>query len=298
MRRLTDNDRRWGPFTWGPCGPSWRPLRLVFSTGGGDDECKAFNSLTAYAFGWVMRLRLPTLMQPFRIKHIARTWDAATVARMGRNWYYETFPREYGFSLNEGFLQIFLGPQTHDSTTTKSWCKHLPWTQWRHVRHSFYGLDGAHFWTEPERASRWQGGEWEEMDRQRSACPQAHFAFTDYDGEQNAVSTRIEEMEWRFGTGWFKWLSLFRKPKIHRTLNLEFFKEVGPEKGSWEGGTLGHGIDMLPGEDHEGAFRRYCEQDHRSKYRSFRITFVGPCEKPVKPARPEPSQDTEAKAAA
>lgn len=295
MGRLTDNDRRWGPFTWGPCDPSWRPLRLVFSTGGGDDEGKAFNSLTAYAFGWVVRLRLPTLMQPWRQWVPTGHYKWAKSPDAG---YWDVHAREYGFSLSDGFLQIFLGPQTHDSTTTKSWCTHLPWTQWRHVRHSFYGLDGDHFWTEPERASRWQGGEWEEMDRQRSACPQAHFAFTDYDGEQNVVSTRIEEMEWRFGTGWFKWLSLFRKPKIRRSLDLEFFSEVGPEKGSWKGGTLGHGIDMLPGEDHEGAFRRYCEQDHRSKYRSFRITFVGPCDKPVKPARPEPAQDAETTAEA
>jgi hypothetical protein len=32
---------------------------------------------------------------------------------------------------------------------------------------------------------------------------------------------------------------------------------------------------MLPGELHEAAFRRYCEQEHHSKYQRFKISFVG-----------------------
>lgn len=273
MTRLTDNDSRFGPLTWGRCGPSWRPLRLVFSTGGGEDDDPS-NNLTAYAFGLVVRLRLPTLMQPHRIKHIARTWDAATVARMGRNWYYETFPREYGFSLNEGFLQVFLGPQTHDSETTKSWSKHLPWTQWRHVRHSFYDASGEHFWTEPERSGRWKAGELEEMDRQRSACPTVAFTITDYDGDVIQASTRIEEREWHFGEGWFKWMSLFRRPMVRRSLDIHFSAEVGTQKGSWKGGLIGTSIEMLPGELHADAFRRYCEQEHRDKGGKYRVTLT------------------------
>jgi hypothetical protein len=33
MSRLTDNDRHFGPMTWGRCG-GWKPLRLVLSSGG------------------------------------------------------------------------------------------------------------------------------------------------------------------------------------------------------------------------------------------------------------------------
>lgn len=273
MTRLTDNDSRWGALTWGKS--SWNALRLVFSTGGeGDDH--PHNHLTAYAFGYVARLDLPTLMQPHRIKRIAKFWDAATVERMGRNWYYEVFPREWGFSLNEGFLQIFHGPQTHDSTTTKSWSRHLPWTQWRHVRHSYYDGTGKHFWTEWERPRGFVFRDaWEARQAVEKACPAAVFEFDDYDGERIQATCRVEEREWRFGEGWFKWLSLFRKPKIRRSLDLEFSAEVGPEKGSWKGGTLGHGAEMLPGETPEAAFRRYCEQEHRSKYQRFRIKFIG-----------------------
>ena len=74
---------------------------------------------------------------------------------------------------------------------------------------------------------------------------------------------------------WFRWLSVFAKPKISRSLSIEFSEEVGPEKGSWKGGTLGTGTTMLAHEDAEAAFRRYCEEDHHSKYRQYRITYVG-----------------------
>ncbi len=271
MSRLTNDDRHWGPITYAKS--SWSPLRLVFSTGGGDDGDK-FNSITGYAFGWVARLRMPTLVKPWRRKVIAG-WDAATVARLGRNWYWDEEAREYGFSLHEGFLQVFYGIQPGDSSRDQNWCKHLPWTQWRFVRRSLYDLHGDHFWTEPTGRQVPHGGAWEEQQRQRDAVPKARFLIEDCDGKRITATTFIEEREWRFGEGWFKWLSLFRTPKVRRSLDIEFSEEVGPEKGSWKGGLIGTDIDMLPGELHEAAFRRYCEEEHRSKYQRYRIAFVG-----------------------
>ena len=67
-------------------------------------------------------------------------------------------------------------------------------------------------------------------------------------------------MEHRFGTKSFKWLSWFVAPKISRSLMLQFQKETGRRKKSWKGGTVGHSIRMLPGELHESAFRRYCQE--------------------------------------
>lgn len=64
MSRLTDDDRHLGRFiTYARCSSSWRPLRVVYSSGGGDDNEKA-NNLTVYAFGWVARILLPALLQP------------------------------------------------------------------------------------------------------------------------------------------------------------------------------------------------------------------------------------------
>jgi hypothetical protein len=114
------------------------------------------------------------------------------------------------------------------------------------------------------------------------SCPKVHFGFEDYDGELIIATCNVEEREWLFGTGWFKWLSLFRAPKIRRSLNLQFSAEVGPQKKSWKGGTVGHGIDMREGETPEQAFRRYCEMDHERKGKHFKLRFIGPCDAPAK----------------
>ena len=267
MGRLTDNDKRFGPITYGRA--SWNPLRLVFSTGGEDDDG---NTLTGYAFGYVARIGLPTKMKPWRRWVDTSHYKWADGPGSG---YWDVHAKDYGFSLCDGFLQIFLGPQTNDSDTTESWACHLPWTQWRFVRKSLYDLNGEHFWTEPTGRQVPGGEAWDEQERMREAVPKAVFEFIDYDGERIKATTHIEEREWRFGEGRFKWLSLFRRPKVRRSLDIKFSSEVGPEKGSWKGGTTGHGIDMLPGETPEQAFRRYCEQEHRAKYRTFKLNFVG-----------------------
>jgi hypothetical protein len=270
MARLTDNDRHLGRFiTYARS--SWNPWRLVYSSGGGADG-DAFNHVTAYAFGWVVRVKMPRLLRPWRQWVATGHYEWAKSPDAG---YWDEEPREYGFSLHEGFLQLFLGPQTNDSTTTKSWCCHLPWTQWRFVRFTLYDVDGHEFWTQYEAQRKKGGAHWDEQHAFTKAVPKAVFEFTDFDGKVIQATTHIEEREWRFGEKWCSWLSVFRAPRIRRSLDIEFSKEVGPEKGSWKGGTLGHGIEMLPGESAESAFRRYCQQEHTSKYQRFYITFLG-----------------------
>lgn len=89
------------------------------------------------------------------------------------------------------------------------------------------------------------------------------------------ATCKVEEREWHRGEGWFKWLKWFYPAKIKRSLDLSFSAEVGPQKGSWKGGTLGHGIDMLPNETVEDAFRRYCSMEHERKGRKFMLTYLG-----------------------
>lgn len=261
--RWSDNDRRFGPFIYAR-DARYRPLAAVIASG--DDEHPGCR-LRFSAFGHTFITALPGIVRPWRRKiypneRYPGSWDAATIERLGRDWYWDTHPREYGLSYSDGLLQVFLGRQTNDSSTEQRWSKFLPWTQWRHVRRSLYGLEGEHYWTELDRP--WPRDDveyskrWEAIKAAEEACPSRTFAFKDFDGESLTARTRIEEREWRFGTGWFKWLSVFRKPKVSRALDIRFSGETGKRKGSWKGGTIGHSIEMLPGELHEAAFRRYC----------------------------------------
>lgn len=288
MNRLTDNDKNLGPFTLA----RWSKRLAVMLSSGDEEDGPLVNTLTLNGFGWALRIRLPNILQPWRIRHEAH-WDDATVARLGRNHYFVTCEREFGFALSDmgngyDFLQLHFGAQTHDSSTTMDWCCHLPWKQSPCVRNSVYAPDGTHFATEPRGRDR-NFFEWMEM---KERCPASHFGFEDYDGEMIVATCVIEEREWHRGEGWFKWLRWFYPAQIRRSLNLQFSAEVGPEKGSWKGGTTGHGIDMLPNETPRQAFERYCAKEHDARHgRKFRIRFVGPCDAP--PHRPRPPEEAQ-----
>jgi hypothetical protein len=267
-RRYSDNDRHFWPFTLSLT--NYRNVGVVIDSGAYEDQ-RGGCHIRFYLYGIVFICELPQIIPDYVVRHQATTWDAATIARIGRDWYEERHSREFGFTFVDGNLHTYFGPQTHDSRTTKSKVFFLPWRNSRFIRHSLFDLKGEHFHTEFESARN----AWEATTAVRDACPKVRFEFDDFDGQRIVASTYIEEREWRFGTGLFRWLSWFRKPQISRSLNLDFSSEVGPEKGSWKGGTVGHSIEMLPGELHEAAFKRYCEQEHRSKYRRFRISYVG-----------------------
>lgn len=277
--RWGDNDHYFGPFTF-----SWSDhyrTIAISAQSGDEDERKAYFRFSLGRMSFLAAL--PSwLIRPERKRVQATYWSPEDIARMGCDWYWEAIPREYGFSIVDGHLSVQYGRATHDSSTEQRWSCFLPWTQWRHIRRSFYDLDGKHFWSEIDAETRAvnklgqkvRGKRWEIIRRWEEMCPKAKFLIQDFDGAEIEATTHIEEREWRFGTGWCKWLSLFRQPKIKRSLDISFNAETGPEKGSWKGGTVGTSIEMLPGEDHEAAFRRYCEGEHRSKYRKYSVKFI------------------------
>ena len=264
-RRWSDNDRYFGPFTYAKDG-AYRRWSIILQSG--DDEYPGC-SLRFSGFSRTLIIALPPIIKPW-LEEFGEPVDPEMAARIGRRRHYHTHPREFGFSLSgsgrigsnwSDFLQIKYGAQTHDSRTDASWGYFLPWLEWRHVRHSLYDLSGNHYWTDQDKkAARLGHRGFDEWRAAKDNCPSATFKFADYDGEALTARTIIEEREWRAGEGWFKWLSIFRKPKIGRSLDITFSGETGSRKGSWKGGTIGHSIEMHPGELHESAFRRYCAE--------------------------------------
>jgi len=188
MNRLTNNDKNWGPFTLA----RWKKRISVSLSSGDEEDGPAINTLSINCFGWCLRVKLPTLIQPLRIRHEAH-WDEETVKRIGRNHYFETHERNFGFALSDmgngyDFLQVYYGPQTHDSDTDKTWCTHLPWKQWACVRSSVYTPTGEHF------ASEEKGkGKFFEFMRIKEQCPTVSFGFEDFDGEMIVATCMIED---------------------------------------------------------------------------------------------------------
>ncbi|NEZ65648.1 hypothetical protein D0962_23310 [Leptolyngbyaceae cyanobacterium CCMR0082] len=163
------------------------------------------------------------------------------------------YDRCYGVSLTENYLSFDYGCQTGDSNEDKQKGFFLPWGEWEHIRCTLYNLDGSIHTADTSQS-------FEDWDKARNSVPKAEFNCRDYDGMEFVATAYIEEREWRRGVSWFKWLRLFVKPKIRRSLDLEFSKGIGREKDYGKGGTTCHGIEMQPDESVEAAFRRYCTE--------------------------------------
>lgn len=207
--------------------------------------------LTLVGFGWHVSIPLPPIVRPYRHWVDTSQYDWSTNPAGG---YWDEDRREYGVSIYGNHFSVRYGRQADDSSIDKCYGFFLPWDDWRHVRHSVYDLNGAWF-------ADTEGVSWERRHAIEAEVPKARFRFADFDGEEIEVETYIEERQWKRGTKWCKWLSLLVKDRVSRSLSLRFSKEVGPRKGSWKGGVLGHGITMLPGELHLGAFKRYCTEN-------------------------------------
>lgn len=224
----------------------------------GDDEYPGCCLHVGDYSGTYRNFNLPPILKPHIEKKKLTYVTEDVIAMLGRDWYIETTERRLGFSYLEeqGYLQVWLfGRYSDSSETDQTFSFFIPWKQWRFACKRIYGLNGEIWWS-----SKIGGVDWEEWEQIEPAIPKRRFAFKDFDGEEIEVSTYIEEREWRRGESWCSWLSLFVPPMIQRSLDLRFSKETGERKGSWKGGTLGTGIEMLPGELHEEAFRRYCDK--------------------------------------
>ena len=250
-RRWSDNDRHLGPFTFAYT-RCYRTIGIVLDSGK-TSGCHVRVS----AFGLTLICEMPAIIKP------QRTWHSTP-----GGGYWDEYEREYGFSYGDGFLQVKHGAQTHSSDTDHNWGCFLPWTQSRVISHKVFEADNEDY-------VEINGMGWDERSAIMDSTRKQRFAITDYDGERIEVETYVDEMTWRRGTGWFRWIGYLMPTKTRRSLDLKFNKEVGPEKGSWKGGTVGHSTEIARGETAEQALRRYCERDHSSKHRRFQVAFVG-----------------------
>lgn len=262
-----DHDHYFGPFTFARGKYQGDMLvSVVLGCGVRDDEgTGAYLRVLAGRYAFLSAL--PPVVKPWR------QWVNYPKVRSGLGGFWHEHRREYGFRFTRpAHLGVLYGRQADDSSIDRYWGHFFGFAEWRHVRHTLYQPSGMR-WADIPQGRRIC---WEARSALEDACPTETFEFDDFDGERIRATCRVEEREWLFGAGWFRWLSLFRKPKIRRSLDIDFSAEVGPEKGSWKGGTTGHGIDMLPGETCEAAFRRYCETEPPGRHRRGKLTFVGP----------------------
>jgi hypothetical protein len=196
--RWSANDRYWGPFTFAR-DRHYRPLTVML--GSGQDEYPGAR-LRLSVFGFTLILALPQwVLEPLRRK-VVPGWDEATIARLGRDWYWDEEEREFGFTIVEGALHLHYGPQTHSSDTARSKCWFFPWRQQRHIRRDLFDADGNFFYRLADKGNwrqfnkrfgefAWRN-QWTAEKAIEDVCPTVQFLFADYDAEQIIATTRIE----------------------------------------------------------------------------------------------------------
>lgn len=240
--------------TYRNSGERWYAIGI--SSANSDAEKHAYLSLIG--FGWQVVIDIPNwIIPPVKVKH--QFTDPAT-KEVRTYWTDDT--REYSVTVFNDFFCLRYGRQSHDSSTEQSWCKTIPWLTWRFVRHSLYDLNHNHFAVVDD-GKRKKGREaWRAQSNRQTELteqvPKVVFLFKDFDGEELKATCYIEEREWRFGSGWFKWLSYFKKPIVRRELNITYSDEVGPKKNTYKGGIIGTSCEISKDELPVDAFICYC----------------------------------------
>lgn len=213
-------------FKWGYFAPR-AGFELILNRGTYFDTRYAIN----FAFGWGKFM----VYLPFRTK-LEEGCD---------------MPR-YGFAIHNDTFWIYKGGDYEDGQCQNQWISwYLPFFSWE--------FDG-HWIMDKHRVMVRMGREsLNNLDglcsydfRIQHAYKETHpYTYTLKNGTvQNRTATcTIEKRKWH--RKWFPFLT-----KESQTIDIEFNDEVGERTGTWKGGTLGCGYEMLPNDTIETCLRR------------------------------------------
>lgn len=153
----------------------------------------------------------------------------------------ESYMREWqhwGFSASDDALHLYW-----NEASRIVW---LPWLNKVHQRHEVRLPDGS--WV--PFVGSWEQGK-QPDGREEFSFP---YRYTLKNGQtqERTAKVFVDRRAWR--PRWFTWTPLFEKSR--QSIDVEFSDEVGERTGSWKGGCIGCGYEMLPGETAEQTLRR------------------------------------------
>lgn len=130
---------------------------------------------------------------------------------------------------------------------------HMPWTyEW--VRTSRLLKDGS--WLHETKGNRKGWSEEEcKWEKENLWSETHHYPYVMNNGtiqDDIDATITVEEREWR--QKWLRWTKI--GAKVSKDIKVEFNNEVGSERGSWKGGTMGCGYQMKNNETPKQTLRR------------------------------------------
>lgn len=154
-------------------------------------------------------------------------------------WTDECDSPKWGISIHNNTFWIYRGGKGNMGGGNKWWTWNIPFITKEWVRTSILLKDGT--WEHETKGNRKDFYE----DKWKEKQQYWEYNYTDkYDGEVIPTKIYVDEREWR--PKWLKFASVFAKTR--RTIDVHFSKECGKRKGSWKGGTIGCGYELLKNE--------------------------------------------------
>lgn len=128
---------------------------------------------------------------------------------------------------------------------------HMPWSfEWCRTSMLLKGGEWAHSLRGKGNRKDFYKDEWK--DKQWAETHPYTYTLKNGIVQKVEATIIVQEMEWR--QRWLMWTKLFNK--VRKSINIDFNQEVGEQTGSWKGGTLGCGYDLLPDEEPIDCLRR------------------------------------------
>lgn len=192
--------------------------------------------------------------------------------------YWDNISRKYGFWSSKEALHLYYGIQPGSwiaddpKNSDHSKVYFFPWYHKRRMHIDYLNPDGTLFKRYFDNKN--ESIDFDTMYKIEENIPKTKFKFNDFDGEEIIATCHVEESVYRQGIGWFKWIGYLLRPEVYRHLELNFSSEVGYEKGSWKGGTLGHSCKIDKNESPKSAFTKYGSskdfyKNYGERYRGF-----------------------------
>lgn len=151
----------------------------------------------------------------------------------------ECDPPKHGIACHNNTIWIYRGGKGNGNGGNKWWTWEIPFITKEWIRTSILLKDDT--WEHETKGNKkgFYTDEWKQKQKSWS------YNYTDsYDGEVIPTTIYVDEREWR--PKWLKWTKRFANTR--RSIDIHFSKECGKRKGSWKGGVLGCGYELLPNE--------------------------------------------------
>lgn len=214
-----------------------------------------------------VRFREYPLKQDYRM-----TWGSLAWGRWGIALALDLFSEHYSFHVHIGPLNAYVnlpmlqrwhrapheimeswGFGTFDGAMHLHWGRHtkivtFPWADWKHLTHDVRRADGSWVPFVGSWEERQEGRDGKDPDgRQTQTFP---YRYVTKRGQIQDVDATIfmERRRWKL-----RGLPIYR---VRHSIDVAFSDEVGDERGSWKGGTVGCGYDLRPDETPRECLKR------------------------------------------